>query len=186
MTDWSNEKVLVLGLGRSGISAAEYLARRKAKVMLSENAEVNDAKAEQASKLRNLGIEVEFGGHSDRAKDFAKLVIVSPGIAPGSEIIRQLEEKGKDIICDVELAARESTIPLVGITGTNGKSTTTALVSHILARPVRGFRTAKRVFRCGARRFVRPPPSLSRWRHDSALTPHVPIRLAPTEPGTAR
>lgn len=58
--------------------------------------------------------------------------MVSPGITPDSEIISQLKEKGKEIICDVELAARETKIPIVGITGTNGKSTTTALVSHIL------------------------------------------------------
>lgn len=133
MTDWTNENVLVLGLGRSGISAAEYLARRKARVLLSESAEVNETKAEQAARLQALGVEVEFGGHSERARNFSKLVVVSPGISPGSEIIRQLEEQKKDIICDVELAYRETKIPIVGITGTNGKSTTTALVSHILA-----------------------------------------------------
>jgi UDP-N-acetylmuramoylalanine--D-glutamate ligase len=133
LANWTNENVLVLGLGRSGISAAEYLAKRKARVLLSESTEVNETKAEQASKLRAQGIEVEFGGHSDRAKNFSRLVVVSPGIAPGSEIIQQLAEMGKDVICDVELAFRDTKIPLVGITGTNGKSTTTALVSHVLS-----------------------------------------------------
>ncbi len=132
MTDWSNEKVLVLGLGRSGISAAEFLARRKAKVLLSESAEASPKMSEQIEKLKSQGIELEFGGHSERAKEFSKLVVVSPGISPGSEIIRELQEKQKDIICDVELAFRETTIPLIGITGTNGKSTTTSLVTHIL------------------------------------------------------
>jgi len=133
LADWANEKVLVLGLGRSGISAAEYLAKRSASVLLSESSEANEAKLAQAEKLKAQGIEVEFGGHSDRAKEFSKLVVVSPGISPSSDIIRELEEKGKDIICDVELASRETKVPIIGITGTNGKSTTTALVSHILS-----------------------------------------------------
>ncbi len=132
LTDWSNEKVLVLGLGRSGISAAEYLAKRHAKVMLSESGEANETRLAQAEKLKAQGIEVEFGGHSDAACDFGNLVVVSPGISPSSDIIRKLEAKGKDIICDVELAARDTEIKFIGITGTNGKSTTTALVSHIL------------------------------------------------------
>lgn len=132
MADWSNEKVLVLGLGRSGISAAEYLAKRGAKVLLSESTAANEAKLAEAEKLKAIGVEVELGGHSQRAKDFANLVIVSPGITPNSEIVIELQELGKDIICDVELAFRETKIPIIGITGTNGKSTTTALVSHIL------------------------------------------------------
>ena len=133
MTDWSNEKVLVLGLGRSGISAAEYLAKRKAQVLLSESGEARESMQSQVDKLKALGVELEFGGHSERAKDWGKLVVVSPGIAPSSEIISELKAKGKDIICDVELAFRETKVPFIGITGTNGKSTTTALVSHILS-----------------------------------------------------
>ena len=103
-------------------------------MLLSESAELNEARAAQVARLKELGVEVEFGGHSQRARNFANLVVVSPGISPGSEIITQLEESGKDIICDVELAFRHTSIPLVGITGTNGKSTTTALVSHILSK----------------------------------------------------
>ena len=133
MADWSGEKVLVLGLGRSGISAAEYLAKRGAKVLLSESTAPNAAKLADAEKLKAAGVEVELGGHSQQAKDFANLVIVSPGITPNSEIVIELQEKGKDIICDVELAFRETKIPIIGITGTNGKSTTTALISHILS-----------------------------------------------------
>lgn len=133
MTDWSNEKVLVLGLGRSGISAAEYLAKRKASVILSESAEADESRLKQANHLKSLGVEVELGGHTENSCNFAELVVVSPGISPTSDIVNKLAGQGKDIICDVELAFRESKVPLIGITGTNGKSTTTALVSHILA-----------------------------------------------------
>ena len=133
LTEWRDKKVLVLGLGRSGISAAQYLAKRGAKVLLSENSPSDAGKLAEAEKLKAQGVELEFGGHSERALEFAEIVVVSPGIAPGSEIIRKLEEKKLDIICDVELAARETDAKIIGITGTNGKSTTTALVSHILS-----------------------------------------------------
>lgn len=134
MADWSEQKVLVLGLGRSGVSAAEYLAKRGAKVMLSEYSEGDEAKKAQAERLRGLGVEVETGGHSESAFSFANTVVVSPGIAPSNEVIQKLEEAGKELISDVELAFRETKIPFIGITGTNGKSTTCALVSHILTK----------------------------------------------------
>lgn len=121
-----------MGLGRSGISAAKYLASRGAHVLLSESSMANEDKLAQADKLKALGIKVELGGHSKEALDFAELVVVSPGIAPSSEIICQLEESGKKLVCDVEIAALDAEIPIVGITGTNGKSTTSALISHIL------------------------------------------------------
>lgn len=133
MADWSGKKVLVLGLGRSGVSAAEYLVQRGADVLLSEFAEVDEKKQELAEKLRNLGVRVETGGHSEEAMSHSDIVVVSPGIAPSTDIIQKLEEGGKELISDVELAFRETRIPFIGITGTNGKSTTCALVSHILA-----------------------------------------------------
>lgn len=133
MTYWKNKKVLVLGLGRSGVSAAEYLVKRGASVLLSESSQPNESRQADIQKLKELGVEVEVGGHSKTALDFAELAVVSPGIAPGSDVIRELEKRKVDIICDVELAARETKIPIIGITGTNGKSTTTAVISHILA-----------------------------------------------------
>lgn len=133
LTYWKNKKVLVLGLGRSGVSAAEYLVKRGASVLLSESSQPNESRQSDIQKLKELGVEVEVGGHSQTALDFAELVVVSPGIAPGNDVIRELEKRKIEIICDVELAARETKIPIIGITGTNGKSTTTALVSHILS-----------------------------------------------------
>lgn len=132
MVDWTGKKVLVLGLGRSGVSAAEYLAKKNAKVLLSESSEADANKLQQAERLKSLGVEVETGGHSDAAFSHADIVVVSPGIAPSNEVIQKLEAAGKELISDVELAFRETNIPFVGITGTNGKSTTCALVSHIL------------------------------------------------------
>lgn len=133
MTDWANEKVLVLGLGRSGISAAKYLAKRGASVLLSEAGEANEARNKQKEELEALGVKVELGAHSEKARNFSTLVIASPGISPDSEIVSELNAAGKEVICDVELAFRQTKIPIIGITGTNGKSTTTALVTHLLS-----------------------------------------------------
>ncbi len=132
MADWTGEKILVLGLGRSGVSAAEYLVQRGANVLLSESSEGDENKRDEAERLKKLGVQVETGGHSEAAMSFANMVVVSPGISPSTDVIQKLEEAGKDLISDVELAFRETKIPFIGITGTNGKSTTCALVSHIL------------------------------------------------------
>lgn len=133
MADWSKKKILVLGLGRSGISAAEYLAKRGAQVLLSESSPADENKLLQAEKLKACGVSLEFGGHSQDALDFAEMVVVSPGISPSSDVICQLEQSGKELFCDVEIAAIDADIPIIGITGTNGKSTTAALTGHILS-----------------------------------------------------
>ena len=134
MADWENTKVTVFGLGRSGMSAARYLAGRGAQVFLSEASSLDEGKKKQKEELQSLGVELEFGGHSDRALSFSDLIIVSPGIMPSSDIIVRAHRLGKEIICDVELAYRETKVPIIAITGTNGKSTTCALISHILSR----------------------------------------------------
>ena len=132
MEDWNNRKITVLGLGRSGIATAKYLRKRGASVWLSESAQETDERREQAKELESIGVKVELGKHSDQALAFADLVVTSPGIKPQSEVIKKLVAMNKEIICDVELAARDATMPIVAITGTNGKSTTTALISFML------------------------------------------------------
>ncbi len=133
MADWANKRVTVLGLGRSGASAAAYLSERGATVLLSESASGagNEQKIEE---LQASGVQVELGGHSDQAISNADLVIVSPGIKPTSEVIQRAYALGKEVICDVELAYRETTTPIIAVTGTNGKSTTCALISHMLTK----------------------------------------------------
>lgn len=83
-------------------------------------------------ELKALGVKVELGGHTDQALCFANLIVTSPGIKPSAPVMQKAQALGKEIICDVELAYRETLVPIIAITGTNGKSTTCALVSHIL------------------------------------------------------
>ena len=124
------EKVLILGLSKSGISSAKYLAG-KADVYLTESK--SDIDLEKVKELEDLGIKVEYGGHSDKFIEGASYAVTSPGIPPKSEIFQKLISKNIPIISEVELAYKNTKTPFIAITGTNGKTTTTALVSHILS-----------------------------------------------------
>ncbi|HEY9792212.1 MAG TPA: UDP-N-acetylmuramoyl-L-alanine--D-glutamate ligase, partial [Candidatus Obscuribacterales bacterium] len=133
MSNWAGKKVTILGLGRSGVSSAMYLKQRGAQVLISEKSALDAGKEAEAGKLRKQGIEVESGEHSEKAIKSADLIIISPGIPPSSEVVQRAHAQGKEVICDIELAYRErGKTQIIGITGTNGKSTTCALTSYIL------------------------------------------------------
>ena len=127
------EKVLILGLSKSGISAAKFLnSQGKYDVFLTEAKK--DVDMEQVRELESIGIKVEYGAHSDDFIQGAAFAVTSPGIPPKSEIFKKLNERKISIISEVELAYRNTKTPFIAITGTNGKTTTTALVSHILSK----------------------------------------------------
>lgn len=133
LTNWFDRKVLVLGFSKSGIAAAKYLSRHGADVYITEYREQKPEDLEQLNELEAEGIKVEFGGHSD---DFVKesyLAVTSPGILPHSEIMNRLRDEKIKVISEIELAASQTGKPFVAITGTNGKTTTTALTAHILS-----------------------------------------------------
>lgn len=132
MKNWFDKKVLILGLSKSGISAAKYLNRAGADVFITEVKGKKDSDDVIIKELESMGIKVEMGGHSDEFINDCYLAVASPGIPPHSEIFRKLKAQKTNIISEVELAYRESPKPFVAITGTNGKTTTTALTAHIL------------------------------------------------------
>lgn len=150
------KKVLILGLSKSGISAAKYLAGEGCyKVFLTESK--NEVDEEQVEELKAIGINVEFGGHSEAFIEGADFAVTSPGIPPRSEIFQKLSSKNIPIISEVELAYRNTKTPFIAITGTNGKTTTTALVSHLLEK---GFKAPY----CG--NIGVPPTSLIKSNND--------------------
>jgi len=129
-----SEKVLILGLSKSGIAAAEAVIKRGGEAYITE---ANAPKAEYAEKIEELkkkGIHIETEGHTDSFINGASYAITSPGIPPKSEIFKKLKEKAIPIISEIEYAYRNTDIPFIVITGTNGKTTTTSLVSHILSK----------------------------------------------------
>lgn len=128
------EKVLILGLSKTGIAAAKYLAKHGASCFITELNEKNENNNENClTDLKKAGIEVEIGRHSDEFIENVTYAVTSPGIPPTSEIFTKLKEKNIKVISEIELAYKNTKTPFVAITGTNGKTTTTMLVSHILS-----------------------------------------------------
>ena len=127
-----DKKVLVLGLSKSGISAAKYLNSAGADVYLTESREPKSGDDVKIEELRNLGVHVETGGHSDEFIKDSYIAVTSPGIPPRSDIMARLKKENIEVISEVELAFTQTGVPFIAITGTNGKTTTTALTAHIL------------------------------------------------------
>lgn len=131
--NWTNKKVLVLGLSKSGAAAAKYLAKQGAKCYLTEFKPLQDKDKELVKELENLGVCVETGGHSEKFIKGSELAVTSPGIPPKSEIMQKLKAENIPVISEIELAYTEASAPFIAITGTNGKTTTTMLTSHIIS-----------------------------------------------------
>lgn len=128
----SNKNVLVLGLSKSGIAAAKAAQKRGANVFISEGRSVKPEFEPIVKSLEAVGVKIESEGHSDEFINRADLVVTSPGIPPHSEVFQKLKARGVEIISEVELAWRLTNVPFAVITGTNGKTTTTALTAHIV------------------------------------------------------
>lgn len=127
--------VLVLGLGRSGIAVARRLAADAAGGsdlrVTAVDAAGGSRLADQAELLRGCGVDVRLGT-TDLPPD-VDLIVVSPGIPPRSPLMQAAASLGVPILSEMELAYRLSSSPFVAITGTNGKTTVTSLVAHLLA-----------------------------------------------------
>lgn len=130
---FTDKKVLVLGFSKSGISAARYLNSAGAEVYITEAREQKPEDAEKLRELRELGINIEMGGHSEEFIKDAYIAVTSPGIPPRADIMQKLKENKIKVISEIELAASQTGAPFIAITGTNGKTTTTALTAHILS-----------------------------------------------------
>ncbi len=122
-------QAVVVGAGRSGSAAAALLARRGARVTLSERrSEGPDA----AADLRAAGVALEIGGHRAETFDAADLIVLSPGVSPRLPEVAQARARGIPVISEVELAARWLRGRIVAVTGTKGKSTTVVLAGRML------------------------------------------------------
>ena len=128
--DVKNRDVLVLGLGRSGMAAASLLQRDGAHVVVRDEGD-NVELEERADRLRQIGVRVELGNHFDAAARF-DFAVLSPGIAPGRPVVTELRRQKTPVLSELELAYRYCLCPIVAITGTNGKTTTTELVNLML------------------------------------------------------
>ena len=138
-SSWFDKKVLVLGLSKSGISAAKYLNKHGADVFITESRERKEDDDKTIADLEAMGIKVEMGGHSDEFIKDSYIAVTSPGIPPSSEIMQRLKDERIAVISEIELAYSQTQMPFVAITGTNGKTTTTALTAHILSTEFKAY-----------------------------------------------
>jgi UDP-N-acetylmuramoylalanine--D-glutamate ligase len=132
----------ILGAARSGIAAAKLLKDKGYRVFLSESKNIRELKSEDIQTIRDLGIESEFGGHSNRVYD-SDALIISPGIPQSAKIIEDAEARHKPILSEIEAAYWFCRGKMIAVTGTNGKTTTTTLIGRLLNEG------GKRAYICG-------------------------------------
>jgi UDP-N-acetylmuramoylalanine--D-glutamate ligase len=133
MMELKGKKVLVVGLGKSGLAAALFLRRRGAQVTVSDVRSA-EALAKDIPALLDEGIMVETGGHGLLTFRRQDLIVVSPGVPLNTPELAQVKSFGLPVIGELELAARFLKGKTLAITGSNGKTTTTALVGEILEK----------------------------------------------------
>ena len=130
--DLKEKQVTVIGMAKSGLAAAKFLASRGAKVLVSD-AKSKERLAAEIEFLISHNIAYETGSHSQEALLMADLIVVSPGVPLEIAPLEQAHKAGKKIIGEIELAANFLKGNVIGITGSNGKTTTTTLVGKVLS-----------------------------------------------------
>jgi UDP-N-acetylmuramoylalanine--D-glutamate ligase len=131
MMELKGKKVLVVGLGKSGLAAALFLRRRGAQVTVSDIRSA-EALAKDIPALLEQGINVEAGGHGLLTFRRQDLIVVSPGVPLDTPELAQARNFGRPIIGELELAARFLKGKILAVTGSNGKTTTTSILGEIL------------------------------------------------------
>jgi UDP-N-acetylmuramoylalanine--D-glutamate ligase len=128
----NGKRVLVVGLGRSGVASALFLKSQGARVTVSDVKSPEQLR-EEIPVLLDHGIAVETGGHGERTFQNQDLIVVSPGVPADAEPLMQARGLGQPVIGEIQLAAEFLKGNIVAITGSNGKTTTTTLIGEILA-----------------------------------------------------
>ncbi len=127
-----NKHILVVGLGKTGNALVRFLERRGARVTATDQADAETLGASLA-ELSGCDVSLELGGHRPETFLSADLIVLSPGVPHTIEPIRQARAKNIPVTGEIELAYRFIKTPIIAVTGTNGKSTTTLLVGEMLA-----------------------------------------------------
>jgi UDP-N-acetylmuramoylalanine--D-glutamate ligase len=130
---FAGERAVVIGFGVSGRAAASVLVDEGAEVRVSEARSLDELEA-SATRLDadRHDVEVLAGGHRPEHLDGATLVVVSPGVPPGADVLTWARGRGLPVWNELELGARLCRVPYVAVTGTNGKTTTVELVASMM------------------------------------------------------
>jgi len=125
-----DKKIVILGLALSGVAAANLAVRQGADVFVSDNQDTLELQ-DTLTELKALGIPGELGQHSDQVYD-ADLWIISPGIAQDSQLIQKAQSNDIPIVSEIEFASWFTDVPILAITGSNGKTTTAHLLAEMI------------------------------------------------------
>ncbi len=126
-----NSRITVVSLGKSGLSAARFCRQQGARVTVTDMA-AREKFAAEARELETLGVTLECGGHRPETFVQADLVVLSPGVPHTIAPLAAARKRGVPVMGEIELAARYINQPIIAVTGTNGKTTTTELLGQML------------------------------------------------------
>jgi UDP-N-acetylmuramoylalanine--D-glutamate ligase len=129
MAAYDGKQVVVVGAGRTGLALTAFFLGRGARVILSDSRSAADCP--ELAALATQGVTLDCGGHSPELFVAADLIAISPGVPLTLPAIVAAQQQGVPVLGEIEIACRELTAPLVAITGTNGKSTTTCLLGDV-------------------------------------------------------
>lgn len=131
--DLAGKNILVIGLGKTGIASARFLLKQGAKVFVTDEKPLPELK-EAFSEIRSSSGNWEYCTYDSNILTKIELIIPSPGVPPSNMILAGAVERNIPIMSEIELAYRFLKPPMIAITGTNGKTTTTTLIGNILAK----------------------------------------------------
>jgi UDP-N-acetylmuramoylalanine--D-glutamate ligase len=129
--DIANKHIIVVGLGKSGVATAKFLLRRGARVTATDTAAASEL-GERVNELRELGAALELGPHRLALFETADAVVISPGVPHTLPPFEAARRRGVPVMGEVELACRFIGEPIIAVSGTNGKTTTTTLLGEML------------------------------------------------------
>ena len=131
---FTNKKIVVLGAGISGVSVAQVLQQQGAQVILSDAKPAQLCKSQDFSLLQQCGVELALGRQDEGLLENVDYLVVSPGIAIDIPLITAAKNRGITVISEIEVAYRLCPAPILAITGTNGKTTTTTLLGEMVKK----------------------------------------------------
>ncbi len=131
MKNKSQAYYLIVGMGRSGLSMAKFLHSKGEAVKATD---IDPSKTLAQTELDRLGIDTQVGFHDQAFFDKAHTLVVSPGIPLTVSFIQNAQKKGVKVTGELDIFSQYNTTPVIAVTGTNGKTTTTTLIRDIMAQ----------------------------------------------------